>query len=328
MVFQDPGRNWRNVGDEVCTGNYDSSMTRMLSALVVLGLAAGSMPLAQGSRAPTPKTQPGQRIKECRNCPELVVLAAGTFLMGSPAEEAERRDNEPQHRVTFARAFAIATTPVTWDQWEACVRDRWCEGAAIDSALKLNPDGSRNTSYRDYGRGTRPAVGMSWYDAQTFAGWLNWKTGNDDAYRLPSEAEWEYAARAGTTTAFPWGATLDFDHGNFGKRGRERGGHAEGRDVWMDETSPVASFPPNAWGLYDMHGNVFEWTQDCYEADFARAPRDGRASTEGDCSVRVFRNGTFTSNPYMQRSARRGAPYPAITRGRDYLGFRVAKTLD
>jgi len=90
----------------------------------------------------------------------------------------------------------------------------------------------------------------------------------------------------------------------------------------------VASFAPNAWGLYDMHGNIFEWAQDCYEANRAHAPLDGSASSEGDCSVRVFRNGTFTSNPYMQRSARRGAPYPATTRGRNYLGFRVAKTLD
>jgi formylglycine-generating enzyme required for sulfatase activity len=249
--------------------------------------------------------------------------------MGSPLDEPERRPNEAQRRVTFARPFAMATTPVTWNQWEACVRDRWCEGAAIDAALRQKPDGSPNPAYRDYGRGTRPAVGMSWYDAQNFVGWLNWKSGSDDAYRVPSESEWEYAARAGTTTAFPWGNTLDFNHGNFGMRGHEiRGGFAEGRDVWVDETSPVGSFPPNAWGLYDMHGNIFEWTQDCYEADLSRAATDGVANTNGDCSVRVFRSGTYISNPYMQRSARRGAPYPATTRGREYLGFRVVKTLD
>jgi formylglycine-generating enzyme required for sulfatase activity len=258
----------------------------------------------------------------------MTVLPAGEFMMGSPADEPERRDNEPQHQVTITRAFALSTTPVTWDQWEACVRDRWCEGAAIDEALRLNPDGTPNANYRDYGRGKRPAVGMNWYDAQNFAGWLNWKAGADDAYRLPSEAEWEYAARAGTTTAFPWGATLDYDYGNFGQRDTGLAGFAEGRDTWVDETSPVASFPPNAWGIHDMHGNIFEWVQDCYEADFAHAPVDGSANTEGNCANRVFRSGTFTSNPYMQRSARRGAPYPATTRGRNYLGFRVAKTLE
>jgi formylglycine-generating enzyme required for sulfatase activity len=306
-----------------------TTFIRALPTALLLLLAGCATMSARSTHDGAPSAGSGKRIKECRNCPELVVIPAGSYLMGSPEDEPERRENERQRRVTFVRPFAIATTSITWDQWEACVRDRWCDGAAIDAALRLAPDGSRNPNYRDYGRGTRPAVGMSWYDAQNYVGWLNWKTGNDDAYHMPSEAEWEYAARAGTTTAFPWGNTLDFNYGNFGVRGHEiRGGFAEGRDVWVNETSPVGSFPPNAWGLYDMHGNVFEWTQDCYQADLSRAPTDGSANTEGDCAVRVFRKGTFVSNPYMQRSARRGAPYPATTRGRDYLGFRVAKTLD
>jgi formylglycine-generating enzyme required for sulfatase activity len=217
---------------------------------------------------------------------------------------------------------------VTWDQWEACVRDRWCDGVAIEAALRTLENGQPNTNYKDYGRGTRPVVGVSWFDAQTFVGWLNWKTGEDDAYRLPSDAEWEYAARAGTTTAYPWGAKLDHNYGNFGIPGPGLGGKAEGRDVWVDQTAPVASFPANAFGLHDMNGNVFEWVEDCYEADRAHAPADGSANKEGDCGVRVFRDGTFLSNPYMQRSARRGAPYPATRRGRNYLGLRVAKTLD
>lgn len=269
----------------------------------------------------------GTAFTDCAGCPEMVVLPAGDFLMGSPPDEPERRENEPQHRVTIARPFAMSRTPVTWNQWEACVRDNWCEAEVIDAALRLNPDGTPIEDYRDYGRGTRPAVGMNWYDALRFVGWLNWKTGAD-RYALPSEAQWEYGARAGSTTAFPWGAALDYDYGNFGQRESGLGGHAEGRDTWVNETSPVASFPPNAFGLYDMHGNIFEWTQDCYEADFAHAPADGSANTEGDCSVRVFRSGTFVSNPYMQRSARRGAPYPATARGRNYLGFRVVKSLD
>ncbi len=284
--------------------------------------------LALGVASQAPAAEPGETFTECRNCPTLVVIPAGEFLMGSPPEEPEREEDEPQHHVTISQPFALSTTPITWNQWEACVRDDWCPAEEIDTALRQNPDGTPNENYRDYGRGTRPAVGMNWYDTQRFVGWLNWKTGEDDAYRLPTDAEWEYAARAGTTTAYPWGATLDYEYGNFGKREGGLGGWAEGRDVWVDETSPVASFPANAWGLYDMFGNIFEWTQDCYEVDMAHAPVDGSASTEGNCANRVFRSGTFTSNPYMQRSARRGAPYPATTRGRNYLGFRVAKTLD
>ena len=209
------------------------------------------------------------------------------------------------------------------------MRDRFCDGPAIDVALRTNEaDGTPNKAYVDYGRGSRPVVGVSWYDAQNFVGWLNWKTGSDDAYRLPSDAEWEYAKRAGTTTAFPWGTKIDHNYGNFGIAGPGLGGKAEGRDVWLDQTAPVASFPPNAFGLYDMAGNVFEWVEDCFEADRAHAPADGSANKEGNCANRVFRDGTFLSNPYMQRSARRGAPYPATRRGRNYLGFRVAKTLE
>jgi formylglycine-generating enzyme required for sulfatase activity len=299
----------------------------LLAATVVAGLGFG----VASSQTPKPvadSLQPGATFTECRHCPEMVVLPPGEFTMGSPGDEPLRRENEPRQPISFARAFAMSATPVTWDQWEACVRDGRCDGAAIDVALRTGIDGQPNPDYRDSGRGSRPVVGVSWYDAQAYVGWLNAKTGEDDAYRLPSEAEWEYAARAGTTTAFPWGPEIDHDHGNFGTDAEGLGGKTEGRDVWLDETSPVASFPPNAFGLYDMHGNIFEWTEDCYEADRAHAPSDGSASKEGNCANRVFRSGTFLSNPYMQRSARRGAPYPATQRGRNYLGFRVAKTLD
>jgi formylglycine-generating enzyme required for sulfatase activity len=298
-------------------------------SIVVAAVALNSWVSAHGQTDGRARDalKPGQTFKECRNCPEMTVLPAGKVLIGSPADEPLRRENELQREITFARPFALATTAVTWDQWEACVRDGACDGAAIDAALRLGQNGEPNPDYRDWGRGTRPVVGVSWYDAQAFVGWLNAKTGEDDAYRLPSEAEWEYAARAGTTTAFPWGGELDHDYGNFGQAAGGLGGKAEGRDVWVGETAPVASFPPNAFGLYDLHGNIFEWTEDCYEADRAHAPADGSANKEGTCANRVFRNGTFMSNPYMQRSARRGAPYPATQRGRNYLGFRVAKTL-
>lgn len=295
---------------------------RIPEALFALAIASASITLT--ARAQTA----GETFSECRNCPEMIVLPAGSFTMGSPEDEALRRDNEVRQTITFARPFAIATTPVTWNQWEACVRDGYCDGIAVETALTTLPNGEPNPGFTDFGRGTRPVVGVSWYDAQAFVGWLNAKSGEDDAYRLPAEAEWEYAARAGTETAFPWGDEVDHDYGNFGIDGDGLGGKAEGRDVWLDETSPVASFPPNAFGVYDMHGNIFEWTEDCYEADRAHAPTDGSANRNGNCANRIFRSGTFLSNPYMQRSARRGAPYAATLRGRNYLGFRVTKTLD
>jgi formylglycine-generating enzyme required for sulfatase activity len=294
----------------------------LMAAILFTGVAA-----AQRVHETVP-TSPGASFRECRNCPEMVVVPAGKVVIGSPLDEPLRRENEPQKEITFGRAFALARTPVTWDQWEACVRDNWCDGAGVETALTTLPDGQRNAEFADWGRGTRPVVGVSWYDAQAFVGWLNSKAGLDDLYHLPSEAEWEYGARAGTTSAFPWGPEIDHDYGNFGSDGDGLGGKAAGRDVWMAETSPVGSFPPNAFGLYDMHGNVFEWTEDCYEADRAHTPPDGTANKEGNCANRVFRSGTFLSNPYMQRSARRGAPYPATLRGRNYLGFRVARTLD
>jgi formylglycine-generating enzyme required for sulfatase activity len=299
---------------------------------LLMGIAASALlpfrpAQAQDEHSAEGPLEAGRTFKECRHCPGMIVLPPGDFTMGSPANEPLRRENEPQQEISISRPFAMSRTAVTWDQWEACVRDGQCDGIAVDTALRTGADGEPNPDYRDWGRGTRPVVGVSWYDAQAFAGWLNAKSGEDDAYRLPSEAEWEYAARAGTTTAFPWGTQLDHDHGNFGLDGHELGGKAEGRDVWVNETAPVASFPPNGFGLYDMHGNIFEWTEDCYEADRAHTPSDGSANKEGDCANRVFRSGTFLSNPYMQRSARRGAPYPATLRGRNYLGFRVAKTL-
>jgi formylglycine-generating enzyme required for sulfatase activity len=288
--------------------------------------------------------------------------------MGTPATEESRREHEHPHRVTIARPFAVSKTEVTWDQWEACVRDGMCDGVAVENALRTPatpapaaaapaapaaapaaaaapaqgaapgaPAGAtpaagaapaRPAEYVDHGRGNRPVVGVSWYDAQAFVGWLNRKTGSDDAYRLLSEAEWEYAARAGTSTAYPWGDQLDHNHGNFGIAGPGLGGKAEGRDVWLAQTAPVASFPPNAFGLHDMHGNAFEWVEDCYNADLRELPADGSAQKQGNCNSRMFRSGSFISNPYMHRSGNRVRGYVPTTRGRNYMTIRVAKTLD
>jgi len=294
--------------------------------LAFLYAAVAIVGLAQTKAKPQPK--PGEKFRDCRNCPEMIVIPAGTFTMGSTASDPEHRDNEPLQKITIPRSFAVGVTEVTWDQWEACVRDRFCDGLAVDNALRTRENGEPNPDFQDWGRGTRPLVGISWFDAQAFVGWLNSKTGSDDTYRLLSDAEWEYVARAGTTTAYPWGDKIDHNYGNFGLDEHELGPKMEGRDQWGNQTSPAASFPPNAFGVYDMHGNIFEWVEDCYEADRAHAPSDGSANKQGNCATRMFRSGSFLSNPYMQRSAKRTAPYPSTRRGRNYLGSRVAKTLD
>lgn len=312
-------------------------MSRLTAAVaVVLAAIAGygvSQLSGQADAVEPAALEPGSTFKECRNCPEMVVIPAGTFMMGAPPTEELRRDNEPYHEVTIARAFAVSKTEVTWDQWESCVRDGDCDGVSVENALRSPANaeannGEANTEFVDWGRGTRPAVGVSWYDAQAYVGWLNRKTGADDAYRLLSDAEWEYAARAGTTTAFPWGDTLDHNFGNFGIPGPGLGGRVDGRDVWDKQTSPVASFPPNAFGLFDMHGNAFEWIEDCNEPDRANAPKDGSANKNGSCRTRMMRSGSYMSNPYMQRSAKRTAPYAPTLQGRNYMSIRVAKTLD
>ena len=222
----------------------------------------------------------------------------------------------------------MGKTEVTWDQWEACVRDRWCDGPAIDIALRTNEaDGTPNKTYVDWGRGR-----ARWSASAGSTRRLRRLAELEDRLRrrLPPAVRRRVGIRQarGHDDGYPWGAKLDHNYGNFGIVGPGLGGKAEGRDMWVDRTAPVASFPPNAFGLYDMPGNVFEWVEDCFEADRAHAPADGSANKEGNCANRVFRDGTFLSNPAMHRSARRGAPYPATRRGRNYLGFRVAKTLE
>lgn len=309
-------------------------MTKMLhvvtAACAVLLSACVSVSATDRSgtrNAPPVSAKGGESFRECRNCPDMVVIPAGSFTMGTPPTEDHHRDHEKQHRVTIARAFAISRTEVTWDQWEACVRDGGCDGLGVEKALRLKMDGTPNTEFTDWGRGTRPVVGVSWYDAQAYVGWLNRKNGHDDLYRLPSEAEWEYAARGGTTTAYWWGEKLDHNYGNFGKEEPGLGPKAEGRDVWLLQTAPVAQFPPNPFGLYDMHGNAFEWLEDCYLADLSQRT-DGAAVKDGSCNSRVFRSGSYTSNPYMQRSGNRIRGYTPDTRGRNYMTIRVARTLE
>ena len=234
----------------------------------------------------------------------MVVVPAGSFLMGTPDTDEFRYvrvDNEgPVHRVTIARPFAVGVYEVTFDEWDACASDGGCVG------------------YRPYddgwGRGRRPVIRVSWEDAKEYVRWLSRKTG--EAYRLPSEAEWEYVARAGTTTRYWWGAEI----------GRNRANCRGCGSRWdYKQTAPVGSFSANAFGLYDVIGNVTEWVEDCWNGGYDGAPTDGSAWRSGNCYRAVDRGGSWGSSHEAISSAYR-APLPTRI-SYNSVGFRVARTL-
>lgn len=222
--------------------------------------------------------------------------------MGSNSDISQR----PQHAVTIAKPFAVSKYELTFDDWNACVKGGGCND------YRPNDQG--------WGRGTRPVVNVSWVDAQQYVAWLSQVTGK--TYRLLSEAEYEYAARAGTTTEYPWGDSLKLN-------GRAMANCIGCGSRWdRTQTAPVGSFPPNRFGLYDMIGNVFEWTEDCLHENYNGAPRDGSAwlAANGDqCLSHINRGGSWSGTPAMARPANR-AEAPFDTRA-DFLGIRVARTL-
>ena len=251
--------------------------------------------------------KPKDVFRECENCPEMVVAPAGSFTMGSPVDEGGRDSDEgPQHRVTFARQFAVGKFAVTFDEWDGCVAAGRCYGY--------------KPSDQGWGRGRRPVINVSWDDARAYAAWLSERTGK--AYRLLSEAEREYVTRAGTTTPFWWGGSISTKDANYNGTETYLGGPAgESRR----RTVPVDSFRPNPWGLYQVHGNVWEWTQDCHNDSYAGAPADGTPWTSGNCSRRVLRGGSWLVNPGYLRAAIR---YGYSTDFRLSInGFRLGRTL-
>ena len=240
--------------------------------------------------------QPGTTFRDCAACPELVLVPAGSYRMGSPATETGRHADEQQRSVTIAAPFAVGIHEVTFAEWDACVAGGGCGGHRPD-------DGG-------WGRGRRPVVNVSWDDAQEYVAWLSAETGAD--YRLLTEAEWEYAARAGTTTPFHTGATIATDQANYDGLNPPYGSGVRG--IYRAQTTAAGSFAPNAFGLHDVHGNVAELVQDCYEEV------SGNGST---CSGRVLRGGSWASRPESLRSAYRGWCAPNL---RNHLnGFRVAR---
>ena len=274
----------------------------------------------------------GSRFRDCPECPEMAVVPAGSFLMGSPDTEVGRLSHEgPVHRVTIRSPFAVGVHEVTFAEWDACASSGGCQG--------LRP------SDNGWGRGQRPVINVSWDDAKSYVQWLSSRT--SERYRLLSESEWEYMARAETRTARWWGEgeSVQCSHANgtdaelppdcigilgeFIQCGRDAA--SEGFS-WMvgcsdghSHTASVGSFRANAWGLYDVLGNVFEWTEDCWNGNRRSGPSDGSAYEHGDCNLRVLRGGAWGSKPRYLRSASRSRSTTS-ERNSD-VGFRVARTL-
>jgi formylglycine-generating enzyme required for sulfatase activity/tRNA A-37 threonylcarbamoyl transferase component Bud32 len=244
---------------------------------------------------------PGTVFQDCPECPRMVVIPAGGFMMGSSPAEAGRRPSEgPHHRVSISRPFAAGVFEVTFDEWEACSLAGGCRAVRDHSG---------------WGRGRQPAKYITWEQAKNFAAWLSQKTGKQ--YRLLTEAEWEYVARAGTESAYSTGHFVSQSDANY----------LEPRESMNDKRSlPVGSFKANAFGLYDVHGNVPEWTEDCWNVDYSGAPADGSAWLAGNCAQRVLRGGSYLSDAHGVRSASR---YSYMVGLPDQpFGLRVARTLE
>ena len=251
--------------------------------------AADIRPLAAGTRF-------RDRLRSGVMGPEMAVIPAGRFHMGALSFERPSTDRErPVREVVIERPFALSVYELTFEHYDRSTHPREVDDAG-------------------WGRGWRPVVGVSWQDAWNYVEWLSSETGED--YRLPTEAEWEYAARAETTTVFSWGDEIGEDRANCpGCVSR-----------WHQQTAPVGWFAPNAFGLYDVHGNVAEWVRDCWNEGFAGAPSDATAWLQGDCGKRVLRGGSWFSPSGTHYSASRDN----ASRGSqfDHVGIRVARTLD
>lgn len=237
--------------------------------------------------------QSGQVFKDCDGCPELVIVPSGSFEMGSSLPH-----QNPPHFVSVPRRLAVGRYEVSFDEWDLCVDEDGCDNRPQDMG---------------WGRGSNPVINVSWADAKRYVTWLTKKTGH--VYRLPSEAEWEYAARAGTRSTYWWGSSVGSNRANCA-------GCNSSREV---RPAKVGSYAANPFGLYDTAGNVAEWVEDCWNDSYRGAPANGAPWLDGECSLRVLRGGSFDSNPSQVQSSFRFrydayVPYSAN-------GFRVVREL-
>ena len=250
--------------------------------------------------------RPKDSFKECDVCPEMVVVPKGSFMMGTPITEIDRSKGEdPLHRVTFARPFAVGRFTISFDEWDACLADGGCKEEKGDD--------------KGFGRGRMPAQGITFELAKSYLAWLSRKVGR--TYRLPSESEREYFTRAGSTTAFWFGNTISSQNANY-RASTPYGNGPRGED----SKGPVVvdSYAPNPFGIYQVHGNVWEWTEDCYNKRYTEdTPTDGAPWLEGDCTKRMARGGTWNWSADNSRSGYRDATYFGSG-----LSFRVVRTLN
>ncbi|WP_198919169.1 formylglycine-generating enzyme family protein [Pseudomonas chlororaphis] len=263
--------------------------------------------------------KPGSVFKDCKNCPEMVVLPAGSFVMGTPEDEVGREPDEgPQHTVTFNKAFAMSRFHVTAGELDAYIRET---GTVIKDGDE-RPGRLCQASKPRYEQGPRqPAVCVDYADVQAYARWLSKKTGQH--YRMVSEAEREYAARAGSSGSFP------FPFDEEGQYQITQHANTYGPKDGYSYSAPVGSYPPDAFGMYDMHGNVYEWVADCWHPDYVGAPADGRAWMEesgGVCLDAQIRGNDWGEAPVFSRSGNRNSRKREV-RG-DWLSFRVVRELE
>jgi formylglycine-generating enzyme required for sulfatase activity len=270
-------------------------------SIALLTIFIGFMPC--GAQAETPlgikqksSLITGYTFRDCPTCPEMVVVPAGLFIMGS---NGKRKAERPAHRVNITAPFAVGRYEVTFDQWHACLKDKACTHKPDD---------------HNWGANSRPVINVTWHQVHIYLLWLSRKTGH--IYRLPSEAEWEYVNRAGTTSNFWWG----------NEPGKNNANCKDCKSQWSAKSSaPVGSFQPNPFGLFDTVGNVFEWVSDCWNPDHEGAENTTAPRTTGVCEFRVIRGGSFYYFNKVSRASYRAKNRPGVKSY--WLGFRVVREL-
>jgi formylglycine-generating enzyme required for sulfatase activity len=288
-------------------GKITPTLLAVLRATKVAGIAIpGKTGLVPPIAPSATEHEAGSTFKDCENCPDMVSVPAGRFVMGSgKSEKGRQKSEEPQHEVAVTAPLAIGKYEVTFDDWEACALEGGC-------ANYQPQDGG-------WGKGRRPVIYVSYDDAKAYVEWLRQKTGKP--YRLLSEAEWEFAARGGTSTPYAGGETLAPTQANYDASSAAGRGQPE----YKGTTIEVGTFPPNPYGLYDMEGNVFEWVEDCWNPTHAGAPADA-SPRGGDCARRVAKGGAWYYEADFARAAARMS-FPKGSR-LNVIGFRVARPLE